>query len=172
VNKVNVGVIGVGAMGYNHARVYYRLEEANLMAISDITKGTLAKVSKKYDTQGFVDYENILEMPEIEVVSVCVPTTHHYNVVMDAIDHGKHVLVEKPIAFTLEEAKEMVKAAKEKGVDSHAMSGIDFDGIHKEFGLKESEVVVMLVTLGYYDASKALYPRRPRRLFEDIATVI
>jgi len=46
LNKVNVGVIGVGAMGYNHARVYYRLEEANLMAISDITKGTLAKVSK------------------------------------------------------------------------------------------------------------------------------
>lgn len=116
MNKVNVGVIGVGAMGYNHARVYYRLEEANLMAISDITKGTLAKVSKKYDAQGFVDYENILEMPEIEVVSVCVPTTHHYNVVMDAIDHGKHVLVEKPIAFTLNEAKEMVSAAKKKGV--------------------------------------------------------
>ena len=64
-----------------------------------------------------MDYENILEMPEIEVVSVCVPTTHHYNVVMDAIEHGKDVLVEKPIAFTLDEAKEMVKAAKKKALN-------------------------------------------------------
>jgi putative NAD(P)H nitroreductase len=69
-------------------------------------------------------------------------------------------------------AMSLMIAAKEKGVDSHAMSGIDFDGIHKEFGLKESENVVMLVTLGYSDASKSLYPRRPRRLFEDMTTVI
>lgn len=116
MRTVNVGVIGVGAMGYNHARVYYMIEEANLKAVSDVTQRTLSKVSKKYKCEGYLDYKEILEDEEIEVVSICVPTTHHYNVVMDAIEAGKHILVEKPIAFTLKEAEEMVKAAHEKGV--------------------------------------------------------
>jgi UDP-N-acetylglucosamine 3-dehydrogenase len=116
LKKLNVGVIGVGAMGYNHVRVYSRLKNANLMAVSDLMKGTLAEVSKEYNTVGFVDYDNVLKMPEIDVVSVCVPTTYHYEVVMSAIEQGKHVLVEKPIAFTIKEAKDMVKAARKQGV--------------------------------------------------------
>ncbi|MCI7291703.1 MAG: Gfo/Idh/MocA family oxidoreductase [Methanobrevibacter woesei] len=116
MRKINVGVIGVGAMGYNHARVYYRLEEANLVAVSDVSERTLNKVCEKYDAKGYSDYEDLLKDPEIEVVSVCVPTTHHHDVVMKAIEYGKHVLVEKPIAFSLEEAEEMIAAAKEKGV--------------------------------------------------------
>ncbi len=116
MRKVNVGVIGVGAMGQNHVRVYSKIKNANLMAISDLMKGTLAEVSKKYKTVGYVDYDNVLKMQEIEAVSVCVPTTYHYEVVMSAIEQGKHVLVEKPIAFTLDEAKEMVDAARDAGV--------------------------------------------------------
>lgn len=116
MRSVNVGVIGVGAMGQNHVRVYSKIKNANLLAISDLTKGTLSKVSKEYHTVGYVDYSNVLEMPEIEAVSVCVPTTYHYEVVMKAIEQGKHVLVEKPIAFTLDEAKEMVDAAQDAGV--------------------------------------------------------
>ncbi|GBD91451.1 putative NAD(P)H nitroreductase MhqN [bacterium BMS3Abin04] len=69
-------------------------------------------------------------------------------------------------------AMSIMIAAKEFGVDTHPMSGIDFDGIHKEFNLKEPESVVMAICLGYYDKSKQLYPRRPRRLFEDISTII
>lgn len=116
MRTVNVGVIGVGAMGYNHARVYYKLEEANLVAVSDVSERTLNKVAKKYDAKGFTDYEDLLKDSEIEVVSVCVPTTFHHDVVMEAIKHGKHVLVEKPIAFTLKEAEDMIAAAKEAGV--------------------------------------------------------
>lgn len=63
-------------------------------------------------------------------------------------------------------------AAKELGVDSHPMSGIDFEGIHKEFGLEKGETVVMNITLGYYDQTQNLYPRRPRLLFDEIATVV
>lgn len=116
MKTLNVGVVGVGAMGHNHVRVYTRLKNANLLAVSDLMKGTLAEVSKKYNTVGFVDYDNILKMPEIDAVSVCVPTTYHYEVVMSAIEQGKHVLVEKPIAFTLKEARKMVKAARKQGV--------------------------------------------------------
>ncbi len=113
---INVGVLGVGAMGYNHARVYSKLDEANLIAVSDVSERTLKKVSEKYNAKSYSNYDDLLNDSEIQVVSVCVPTTHHHNVVMDAIEHGKHVLVEKPIAFTLEEAKEMIEAAHKKGV--------------------------------------------------------
>ena len=113
MRTVNVGVIGVGAMGENHVRVYHKIEEANLVAVSDVSERALKKIEKKYGAKGYTEYSELLENPEIEVVSVCVPTTFHHNVVMEAIKNGQHVLVEKPIAFTLEEAEEMIAAAKE-----------------------------------------------------------
>ena len=116
MRTVNVGVIGVGAMGENHVRVYHKMEEANLMGVSDVSERALKKIEKKYDAKGYTDYCELLANPEIEVVSVCVPTTFHHDVVMEAIRHKKHVLVEKPIAFTLTEAEEMIAAAKEAGV--------------------------------------------------------
>jgi len=69
-------------------------------------------------------------------------------------------------------AMSLMMAAQDLGVDSHPMSGIDFEGIHKEFGLKASESVVMLVCLGYADTTMKNYPRRPRRLFGEIATIV
>ena len=116
MRTVNVGVIGVGAMGENHVRVYHKMEEANLIAVSDVSERALKKIEKKYGAKGYTDYCELLENPDIEVVSVCVPTTFHHAVVMAAIRHKKHILVEKPIAFTLTEAEEMITAAKEAGV--------------------------------------------------------
>lgn len=116
MKAVNVGVIGVGAMGENHVRVYHKIEEANLVAVSDVSEKALKRIEKKYGAKGYTDYNELLGNPEIEAVSVCVPTTFHYNVVMEAIKHKKHILVEKPIAFTLKEAEEMIAAAKESGV--------------------------------------------------------
>lgn len=69
-------------------------------------------------------------------------------------------------------AMSLMVSAQEHGVDSHAMSGIDFDGIHREFGLAAGESVVMLVCLGYFDKSKKLYPRRPRRSFDEMTTIV
>ncbi len=103
-------------MGENHVRVYHKMEEANLMGVSDVSERALKKIEKKYGAKGYTDYCELLANPEIEVVSVCVPTTFHHAVVMEAIRHKKHVLVEKPIAFTLTEAEEMIAAAKEAGV--------------------------------------------------------
>ena len=116
MRTVNVGVIGVGAMGENHVRVYHKMEEANLIAVSDVSERALKKIEKKYGAKGYTDYCELLNNPDIEVVSVCVPTTFHHAVVMEAIRHKKHILVEKPIAFTLTEAEEMIAAAKDAGV--------------------------------------------------------
>lgn len=116
MKQTNVGVIGVGSMGYNHVRIYSELENANLVAISDMVRGTLDKVSKEFNIVGYVDYDNILQIDDIEVVNICVPTVFHHDVVMRAIEAGKNVLVEKPIASKLNEAEEMIKAAEDAGV--------------------------------------------------------
>jgi UDP-N-acetylglucosamine 3-dehydrogenase len=87
-------------MGENHVRVYHKMEQANLLAVSDVSERALKKIEKKYGAKGFTEYSELLENPEIEAVSVCVPTTFHHAVVMEAIKYGKHVLVEKPIANT------------------------------------------------------------------------
>ena len=92
------------------------MEEANLMAVSDVSERALKKIEKKYDAKGYTDFNELLSNPDIEVVSVCVPTTFHHAVVMEAIKNKKHVLVEKPIAYTLKEAEEMIKAAKEANI--------------------------------------------------------
>ncbi len=66
----------------------------------------------------------------------------------------------------------IMMAAQEQGVDSHPMSGMDFQGIKEAFGLSESEVVVMLISLGYRDESKVLYPRRMRKGYDEIVTAV
>lgn len=116
MKETNVGVIGVGAMGYNHVRIYSELENANLLAISDMVRGTLDTVSKEFNTVGYVDMDNVLQLDDIEAVNICVPTVFHHDVVMNAIEAGKNVLVEKPIASKLEEAQEMIDAAHDAGV--------------------------------------------------------
>ena len=116
MKKTNVGVIGVGAMGYNHVRIYSELENTNLVAISDMVRGTLDSVSKEFNTVGYVDMDNILQLDDVEAVNICVPTVFHHDVVMNAIEAGKNVLVEKPIASKLNEAREMINAAKDAGV--------------------------------------------------------
>lgn len=69
-------------------------------------------------------------------------------------------------------AMSIMLAAKEYGIDTHPMSGMDYDAIHKEFQLKSEEVVVMNLAVGYFDNSKTLYPRRPRLGFDEIAKII
>ena len=69
-------------------------------------------------------------------------------------------------------ALSIMYSAQAMGVDSHPMNGYDYDGVHKEFGLAEHEMPVMNICLGYFDKSKTLHPRRPRRGFDEIAKVV
>lgn len=167
MKTVNVGVIGVGAMGYNHARVYSKLENANLVAVADVVEKTVKKVAKKYNTKSYCEIEELLKDPEIEVVSVCVPTTFHHEVVMQAIEYGKHVLVEKPIAFTAEEAEEMIAAAKEKGVKLATGHVERFNpAVQKAKDLIDNDVIGDLVAV----SAKRVGPFPPR--IKDVGVAI
>ena len=63
MRTVNVGVIGVGAMGENHVRVYHKMEEANLMGVSDVSERALKKIEKKYGAKGYTNYCELLANP-------------------------------------------------------------------------------------------------------------
>jgi UDP-N-acetylglucosamine 3-dehydrogenase len=113
---MKAAVIGVGSMGVNHARVYSELPEIDLVAVSDVNEVTAAKVARLRNTTPFTDYRKMLEESRPDIVSIAVPTRFHRQVVMDTLDAGCNVLVEKPIAATVAEGKEMNAHAKAKGL--------------------------------------------------------
>ena len=113
---LKVGVIGVGSMGKNHVRVLSELQDVKLIGISDKDKKTLNKISKKYDVEGFLDYKELLKR-ELDAVSIVVPTTLHKKITLDCIENGiKNILLEKPIADSVESGEEIVRICKEKNV--------------------------------------------------------
>ena len=116
MNKIGVAVIGVGAWGKNHARVYRELDNANLIAVCDINAERAKYFAEKFNCSWTTDYEELLNNPLIEAISVCTPTTTHYEIASEALEHGKHVLVEKPMCGDVLKAKELVKKAQRKGV--------------------------------------------------------
>lgn len=111
---LKVGVVGLGAMGNNHVRLYSQLK-CKLAGVADINPAIAKEIGEKYHTPYYQDYHQLI--PKVDAVSIAVPTTAHYAVVMDFLREGKHCLVEKPIAFSLDEASEMIKLAQKKQVN-------------------------------------------------------
>jgi UDP-N-acetylglucosamine 3-dehydrogenase len=110
-----VGVIGVGTMGRQHARVYQSLEAVELVAIAD-ADGTRAEgVATEYGCRAYVDYRRLLETEQLDAVSVAVPTSAHVDVALAALESGSSVLVEKPLALTVADAEQIRDAAASRG---------------------------------------------------------
>lgn len=106
--NLNVAVIGAGNMGANHIRIYDELPSVNLVAISDVNADTCQFMRDKYDVPVYNNYLEMLSSVDVDAISVCVPTSFHYEVAMKCMKSGKHVLVEKPIADRLDLARELI----------------------------------------------------------------
>ncbi|MEA1993789.1 MAG: Gfo/Idh/MocA family oxidoreductase [Euryarchaeota archaeon] len=112
---MRVGVIGVGSMGKHHARVYSELSGVELTGIADTNKEIADHLAEKYDTKAFVNYKELLNQ-DIDAVSIAVPTTLHKKVTLDCMEHGVDVLIEKPIADTLENAHDIKRKAEKEDI--------------------------------------------------------
>ncbi|HVQ30011.1 MAG TPA: Gfo/Idh/MocA family oxidoreductase, partial [Vicinamibacteria bacterium] len=108
-----VGVIGVGALGQHHARVYAALEGVRLAGVYDVDAARAGEVAERHGSRAYAHLRELL--PEVDAVSVAVPTVDHLRVARAALDAGKDVLVEKPMATTLAEADEMIALAEARG---------------------------------------------------------
>jgi UDP-N-acetylglucosamine 3-dehydrogenase len=106
---IRVGVVGVGAMGQHHARIYSQL--GCLVGVSDADEARAKGIGEKYAVPYYTNYHELLD--KVDAVSIVVPTTLHRQVAADFLKRGVHCLVEKPIASTLSEAEDMIRLARE-----------------------------------------------------------
>lgn len=110
-----VAVIGVGSMGKNHVRVFLEMPEVELVAIVDKNEEATKRVSQIYRVPAYSDYCEMVERERPEAVTIAVPTQFHYTVAMDLLEAGCHVLIEKPIATSVDEAQKMISTAEQLG---------------------------------------------------------
>jgi len=110
---IKVAVIGVGHVGEHHARLYRELSGARLVAVCDTDSARAAAVAAQQGTEAATDFRTLLG--KVEAVSVAVPTVHHHAVARAFLEAGADVLVEKPIAESLEEAETLVAIARRAG---------------------------------------------------------
>ena len=110
---VKVGVIGIGNMGWHHARVLSLLKDADLVGVADPDTQRGALATEQFGCRWFSDYRSMLE--EVEAVCIAVPTLLHHSVGLACLEAGSHVLIEKPIAASQEEAAALIDAASRVG---------------------------------------------------------
>ncbi len=109
---LKVGVIGTGHLGRYHARVYSELPECELVGVYDTDDERAAAVASEYGTTALLTMDSLIGA--VEAVSIAVPTTAHHEVGMTCLEAGVHVLIEKPIASTVDQARELVEAARKR----------------------------------------------------------
>jgi predicted dehydrogenase len=110
---LRTAVIGVGYLGRFHAQKYAQLGGSQLVAVVDANAEAAQRVAAELAVEAVIDYRSILD--RVDAISIAVPTPLHHTVACAALDRGIHVLVEKPIAMTVEEAREMVALADRRG---------------------------------------------------------
>ena len=118
--KAGYAVVGLG-VGRNHVKAAAQSERANLIAVCDLIQEKLDKVAEEYPgTLTYLDFDEMLKNPDIDIVSICVPSGMHADLAVRALEAGKNVLVEKPIDITVEAAMRIeqarVRTGKKAGV--------------------------------------------------------
>ena len=115
-HKINVAVVGAGLLGSRHARVFREMTGSNLAAVVDLNLARAQDVAGKLDAKAYASLDDALNDASIDAVSVATPDHLHFDALMTAIRAGKAVLVEKPLATTAQEARQIVAAVKSSGV--------------------------------------------------------
>ena len=117
--KVRVGIIGCGGIASGkHMPALSKLKNVEMVAFCDDDEERALKAAKDYGVDGaktYKDYRKLLEDKTIDVVHVCTPNKSHADITVDALESGKHVMCEKPMAKTASDAKRMLDAAKKTG---------------------------------------------------------
>ncbi|MBI4193682.1 MAG: Gfo/Idh/MocA family oxidoreductase [Betaproteobacteria bacterium] len=109
---MRAAVIGVGYLGRYHAQKYAALEDVQLVAVADANLARAREVAREYGCRAVDDFRAIIG--DVDLVSIVVPTERHYEVARTCLDAGAHILLEKPVSRTLEEAEELIRLASSR----------------------------------------------------------
>ena len=116
--KVRVGIIGAGWIAEAHIDMYRRMPDVEIVAVADLVPGKAQALCERYGAEGvryYLSGHEMLEAEQLDAVSVCTYNTQHAPCAIDALEHGCHVLLEKPFTVTLDEAVAVMKAEKKSG---------------------------------------------------------
>jgi predicted dehydrogenase len=116
MSEIKVAVVGCGYWGQNLIRNFWELEDANVAVVYDTDAKALARILRRYPTVEVVrDYQAVLQHPGVDAVVLATPVSTHYPYARQALQAGKHVLVEKPLATSTDEVLELMNLAEGKG---------------------------------------------------------
>lgn len=116
MNRLKVAVVGAGIYGINHINAHMANPNAELVAVCDLNEELRKKIEFEFGVKTYADVNKMLECEEIDAVSIATPDCYHKEPALSAIHHGKHVLIEKPLATTIEDARAIIDAAKDAKV--------------------------------------------------------
>lgn len=114
MQQVNVGVVGIGHLGKYHLQKYQKLENCRIIAAADVMEERAASAAGLYQCRALTDYREMIGA--VDAVSIAVPTRHHHEVARAFLEAGVHVLLEKPITETLDQADELIALADRGGL--------------------------------------------------------
>lgn len=110
MSKIRCAVIGVGYLGAFHVQKYAQLKNVELVAVCDHNGKRLEEIAQQYSVTAVSDYRDLLD--KVDAVSIATPTSTHFAIAKDFLTHGVHVLLEKPICNTVEQADQLISLAK------------------------------------------------------------
>lgn len=114
---INVGVIGVGYWGPNVVRNFYANKDTSVLMCSDLKAERLNYIRSYYPAiETTTDFQDIIRNPSIDAIAICTPVYNHYEITRSALEAGKHVLIEKPMTSTSEQAQELINLAEKKNL--------------------------------------------------------
>ncbi len=114
MKKLRVGVVGVGHIGGNHARIYSELPNVEFVAIRETDPVRSAENARKFAVPSATSLDEFAGL--IDAASVATPTSSHFSIAQDLLTRGKHLLIEKPITETTAEARELAGLAAARGL--------------------------------------------------------
>ena len=128
--KLRVGVVGVGHMGRYHVGLYSEFSDVDVVGVADINHGRAHGIADQYGTTAYTNYHDLMD--QVDAVSIAVPTSLHYPIARDFLDAGVHVLLEKPIAHTMDEARDLFDLAASRNMVLHIGHVERFNGAVQE----------------------------------------
>lgn len=114
MNKIRCAVVGVGYLGRFHAQKYQKLDNAELVAVCDLNRNAVEAIAQELEVKAYLDYHELFD--KVDAVSIAATTNKHYKIAKAFLEQGIHVLIEKPITETVEEADELIQLAEKHKV--------------------------------------------------------
>jgi UDP-N-acetylglucosamine 3-dehydrogenase len=153
IKDLNVAVIGVGNMGRHHARVYSEIEGVNLVAVADRNKNIGQKIARKFQCRYYTDFLNLINSEEIDAATIAVPTSLHKDIAIACIDKGIPVLIEKPIAESVQSAQKIINKSQLKKLIKQNRFGRIISISSKRVGLYPPQIsdVDVIIDLAVHD---------------------